>query len=170
MHTFLNPSVESLFKSFQIVNLKLIIFKQESRSSVILYTYIGSTTVWLLSSYLVKCLGHSEFKTLLLLSSVFLQRLKFFLYQAIQPVVRAVLAQARVFFRTETSTRGSEQDLSKFQMAPIPFLSDLTCSTHLPHDILKVRKKMTITCLLGVSNVMSVFLVGLVLGFLSVFN
>ncbi len=30
------------------------------------------------------------------------------------------------------------QDLSNFQMAPIPFLSDLTCSTHSPHDILKV--------------------------------
>jgi hypothetical protein len=33
---------------------------------------------------------------------------------------------------------GPVQDLSNFQMAPIPFLSDLTCSTHSPHDILKV--------------------------------
>jgi hypothetical protein len=33
---------------------------------------------------------------------------------------------------------GPVQDLSNFQMAQIPFLSDLTCSTHSPHDILKV--------------------------------
>jgi hypothetical protein len=37
---------------------------------------------------------------------------------------------------------GPVQDLSNFQMALIPFLSDLTCSTHSPHDILKVRKKI----------------------------
>ncbi len=33
---------------------------------------------------------------------------------------------------------GPVQHSSKFQMAPIPFMSDLTCSTHSPHDILKV--------------------------------
>ncbi len=33
---------------------------------------------------------------------------------------------------------GPVQDLSNFQMAPIPFLRDLTHSTHSPHDILKV--------------------------------
>jgi hypothetical protein len=37
-----------------------------------------------------------------------------------------------------TKIGGPVQDLSNFQMAPIPFLSDLTCSTHSPHDILKV--------------------------------
>ncbi len=35
MHTFLNPSVESLFKPFWTVNLKLIIFKQRVSSSVL---------------------------------------------------------------------------------------------------------------------------------------
>ncbi len=30
------------------------------------------------------------------------------------------------------------QDLSKFQMAPIPFLSDLTCSTHSPESLKKI--------------------------------
>ncbi len=50
---------------------------------------------------------------------------------------------------------GPVQDLSNFQMASIPFLSDQTCFTHSPHDILKVWKKMTITCPLGVSNVTS---------------
>ncbi len=35
---------------------------------------------------------------------------------------------------------GPVQDLTNFQMAPIPFLSELTCSTHSPHDILKVWK------------------------------
>ncbi len=65
---------------------------------------------------------------------------------------------------------GLVQDLSKFQMAPTPFLSDLTCSTHSPHDILKL-KKMTITCpLLGVSNVTSKFFVGVDVNFLSVFD
>jgi hypothetical protein len=33
---------------------------------------------------------------------------------------------------------GPVQDLSNFQMVPIPFMSVLTCSTHSPHDILKV--------------------------------
>jgi hypothetical protein len=33
------------------------------------------------------------------------------------------------------------QNLSNFQMAPIPFLSVPTCSTSSPHDILKVSKK-----------------------------
>ncbi len=35
---------------------------------------------------------------------------------------------------------GPVQDLSNFQMAPIPFLSDLTCSTLSLHDILRVFK------------------------------
>ena len=63
--------------------------------------------------------------------------------------------------------RSPVQDLSNFQMAPVPFLSDLTCSTHSPHDILKVWKKNTITCLLGMSNMTSVFLAGVVMGFVS---
>jgi hypothetical protein len=33
---------------------------------------------------------------------------------------------------------GPVQDLSNFQMTQIPFLGDLTCSTHSPHDILTV--------------------------------
>jgi hypothetical protein len=37
-----------------------------------------------------------------------------------------------------TSVGGPVQDLSNFQMAPIPYLSVLTCSTHSPHDIQKV--------------------------------
>jgi hypothetical protein len=37
---------------------------------------------------------------------------------------------------------GPVQDLSNFQMAPMPFLSDLTCSINSPHDILKVWKKI----------------------------
>ncbi len=36
---------------------------------------------------------------------------------------------------------GPAQNLSNFQMAPIPFLSVLTCSTRSPHDILKVSLK-----------------------------
>ena len=44
--------------------------------------------------------------------------------------------------RSGTDTIGSPvQDLSNFRMATIPFLSDLTCSTHSPHDILTVWKK-----------------------------
>ncbi len=37
-----------------------------------------------------------------------------------------------------TPVGGPVQDLSKFQMAPIPFLSDLACSTYSPQDIMKV--------------------------------
>jgi hypothetical protein len=37
---------------------------------------------------------------------------------------------------------GPLQDFSNFQMAQILFPSDLTCSTHSPHDILTVRKKI----------------------------
>ncbi len=36
---------------------------------------------------------------------------------------------------------GPAQNLSNFQMAPIPILSVLTCSTSSPHDILKVSLK-----------------------------
>ncbi len=36
---------------------------------------------------------------------------------------------------------GPVEDLSNFQMAPTPFLSNITCSAHSPHDILKVWKK-----------------------------
>ena len=36
---------------------------------------------------------------------------------------------------------GPAQDLSNFQMAPIPILSVPTCSTSSPHDILKVSLK-----------------------------
>jgi hypothetical protein len=38
--------------------------------------------------------------------------------------------------------KGPGQDLSNFQMAPIPILSVLTCSTSSPHDILKVSRKI----------------------------
>jgi hypothetical protein len=48
------------------------------------------------SAYLAECLGHFEFKTLLLLSSAFCKDQILFLYQAIQPVVFAESAQARV--------------------------------------------------------------------------
>jgi hypothetical protein len=37
---------------------------------------------------------------------------------------------------------GPEENLSNFQMPPIPFLSVLTCSTSSPHDILKVSRKI----------------------------
>jgi hypothetical protein len=37
---------------------------------------------------------------------------------------------------------GPVQNLSNFQMAPIPILSVLTCSNSSPHDILKVSRKM----------------------------
>jgi hypothetical protein len=39
-------------------------------------TYIGSTTLLFLSTYLAECLGHFEFKTLLTLSSAFFARAK----------------------------------------------------------------------------------------------
>ena len=48
---------------------------------------------------------------------------------------------------------GSAQNLTKFQMVPIPILSVLTCSTSSSHDILKV-KKTTNTCLVGGTNTM----------------
>jgi hypothetical protein len=50
---------------------KRIIFKQESLSSVLPLTYTGITTLLFLSSYIAKCLGHFEFKTLLSSSSAF---------------------------------------------------------------------------------------------------
>jgi hypothetical protein len=37
---------------------------------------------------------------------------------------------------------GLAQNLSNFQMAPIPILRVLTCSTSSPHDILKVSRKI----------------------------
>ncbi len=37
---------------------------------------------------------------------------------------------------------GPAQTLSNFQIAPIPILSVLTCSTGSPHDILKVSRKI----------------------------
>ncbi len=37
---------------------------------------------------------------------------------------------------------GPAQNLSNFQMAPIPILSVLTCSTSSPHDILKFLRKI----------------------------
>jgi hypothetical protein len=39
---------------------------------------------------------------------------------------------------TTATIGGPVQDLSNFQMAQIPFFSGLICSTHSPHDILKV--------------------------------
>jgi hypothetical protein len=40
--------------------------------------------------------------------------------------------------------------LSNFQMAPIPILGVLTCSTSSPHDILKVSENISsMTCPLG---------------------
>ena len=59
---------------------------------------------------------------------------------------------------------GSAQNLTKFQMVPIPILSVLTCSTSSSHDILKV-KKTTNTCLVGGTNVTIVFRVGKFLDF-----
>jgi len=50
---------------------------------------------------------------------------------------------------------GPAQDLSNFQMAPIPILSVLTCSTSSPHDILKVSKKIDHNLPVGRSNVTS---------------
>jgi hypothetical protein len=41
----------------------------------------------------------------------------------------------------EKKVGGLAQDLSNFQLAPIPILSVPTCSTSSPHDILKVSKK-----------------------------
>ena len=41
----------------------------------------------------------------------------------------------------ELQLGGPAQDLSNFQMAPIPILSVLTCSTSSLHDILKVLLK-----------------------------
>jgi hypothetical protein len=61
---------------------------------------------------------------------------------------------------------GPAQNLSNFQMAPIPILSVLTCSTSSPRDILKVsEKKSTITCPLGGSNVSLLIRVGLLVEF-----
>jgi hypothetical protein len=58
---------------------------------------------------------------------------------------------------------GPEQGLLIFQMAPIPILSVPTCSTSSPHDIMKFsRKKSTITHLLGGTNVMIEFRMGLI--------
>ncbi len=48
-----------------------------------------------------------------------------------QPITRwSSLADQCVFV-----LGGPVQDLSNFQMAPIPFLSDLTSSTHSPHNL-----------------------------------
>ena len=45
---------------------------------------------------------------------------------------------------------GRAQNLSNFQMAPIPILGVLTCSTSSPHDILKVSENISsMTCPLG---------------------
>jgi hypothetical protein len=73
-------------------------FQAESLLKRVASTYAGSTTLCFLSAYLEECLGHFEFKTLLMLSSAFCERPFFFLYQTIQLVVCAELAQARVFF------------------------------------------------------------------------
>ncbi len=65
---------------------------------------------------------------------------------------------------------GPVQNLSNFQMAPITILSVLTCSTSSPHDTLKVWWKIIDhTPLLGRTNVMIEFWVGLVFGFRWVF-
>jgi hypothetical protein len=56
---------------------------------------------------------------------------------------------------------GPIQNLSKIQMAPIPILSVLTCSTSSPHDFLKVSRKII--------NVTIEFQVGSVGGFRWVF-
>ncbi len=65
---------------------------------------------------------------------------------------------------------GPVQDLSNFQMAPIPFLGDLTCSTHSPHDILKVKKKIDNNLPVGHVKRDIRVLDGCSLGFLSVFD
>ena len=43
--------------------------------------------------------------------------------------------------KTTIAIGGPAQDLRNFQMAPVPSLSVLTCSTSSPHDILKVSEK-----------------------------
>ncbi len=70
--------------------------------------------------------------------------------------------RAHQFFYVSMVLGGPAQDLSNFQLAPIPILSVPTCSTSSPHDILKVsKKKSPITPLLGGSNVSSMIKVGL---------
>ncbi len=66
---------------------------------------------------------------------------------------------------------GPAQDLSNFQMAPIPFLSVPTCSTHSPDDILKVSStKIGHNLPVGRVKCDVVFLVGLLPGFYWVFD
>ena len=55
-------------------------------------------------------------------------------------------------------------------MAQIPFLSDLTCSTHSPHDILKVSKKIDHNLPVGHVRHDILVLGGCSVGFLSVFD
>jgi hypothetical protein len=63
------------------------------------------------------------------------------------------------------------QDLSNFKMAPIPYLSDLTCSTHSPHDILNVwNNKIDHTLPVGCVKRDICVLGGCNFGFLSVFD
>ncbi len=48
-----------------------------------------------------------------------------------------------MFHSERPKVRGPAQNLSNFQMAPIPILSILTCSTSSPNDILKVLRKIS---------------------------
>jgi hypothetical protein len=66
---------------------------------------------------------------------------------------------------------GPIQDLSNFQMALMPFLSVLNCSSHSPHDILKVSKtKIGHNLPVGRVKCDVVFLVGSLPGFWWVFG
>jgi hypothetical protein len=56
---------------------------------------------------------------------------------ALVAVVGAIAAKAMAAI-----VGGPVKNLSKFYMAPIPILSVLTCSASLPHNILKVSRKI----------------------------
>jgi hypothetical protein len=70
---------------------------------------------------------------------------------------------------------GPVQNMTIFQMAPIPVLSVLTCSTSSPHDILKISRKIVNHNPpvgwdpLGGTNMTIKFWVGLVFGFRWIF-
>ncbi len=75
--------------------VELISFDLESHLSVLFILCTGSTTLLFKTPSQAKCSGHFEFQTVLLLSSAFC-KVEIFLYQAIQPAVRAESVKARV--------------------------------------------------------------------------
>jgi hypothetical protein len=56
-------------------------------------------------------------------------------------IMTATHASLLLPFNQDNPVGGPAQDLRNFQMASIPILSVLTCSTSSPHDILKVSEK-----------------------------